>query len=216
MSVFVSLYHRLFCVFFFNDTATTEIYTLSLHDALPIWRRECQSMRKDFHLVYLSGSGKLPPALSKSRKHGHLMADDALQIDLRHPAAFIADQNSGPAYVLEPRVLHPKLVGIMRVDRDRGGHVAEIVVDQRQSRFVLPDGRLPLAVEGRIDHRELPGRRRLTRQDAIPAAVKMQILRLVTRVLDARQAGADPEIHVGQVPMLGDVKTDSDRRPAWV
>src|ERR1039458_2875767 len=23
---------------FFNDTATTEIYTLSLHDALPIWR----------------------------------------------------------------------------------------------------------------------------------------------------------------------------------
>src|SRR5260370_12339133 len=27
---------RLF--FFFNDTATTEIYTLSLHDALPIYR----------------------------------------------------------------------------------------------------------------------------------------------------------------------------------
>src|SRR5256885_6918078 len=25
--------------FFFNDTATTEIYTLSLHDALPIWLR---------------------------------------------------------------------------------------------------------------------------------------------------------------------------------
>src|SRR2546427_7992446 len=27
-----------FSFFFFNDTATTEIYTLSLHDALPIWR----------------------------------------------------------------------------------------------------------------------------------------------------------------------------------
>src|SRR3712207_7227238 len=27
---------RRFVVFFFNDTATTEIYTLSLHDALPI------------------------------------------------------------------------------------------------------------------------------------------------------------------------------------
>src|SRR6266478_860212 len=26
--------------FFFNDTATTEIYTLSLHDALPIWLTE--------------------------------------------------------------------------------------------------------------------------------------------------------------------------------
>src|SRR3712207_6893779 len=27
-----------FSTFFFNDTATTEIYTLSLHDALPIYR----------------------------------------------------------------------------------------------------------------------------------------------------------------------------------
>src|SRR2546430_3478424 len=30
----------LFLFFFFNDTATTEIYTLSLHDALPIYRAE--------------------------------------------------------------------------------------------------------------------------------------------------------------------------------
>src|SRR3989442_6457500 len=30
--------------FFFNDTATTEIYTLSLHDALPIWR--CHTLFK--------------------------------------------------------------------------------------------------------------------------------------------------------------------------
>ena len=29
-------YSDLFIFFFFNDTATTEIYTLSLHDALPI------------------------------------------------------------------------------------------------------------------------------------------------------------------------------------
>src|SRR2546430_17133922 len=28
--------NALFLLFFFNDTATTEIYTLSLHDALPI------------------------------------------------------------------------------------------------------------------------------------------------------------------------------------
>src|SRR3712207_7663291 len=28
--------HYVLVVFFFNDTATTEIYTLSLHDALPI------------------------------------------------------------------------------------------------------------------------------------------------------------------------------------
>src|SRR6266545_3729038 len=29
---------QILCAFFFNDTATTEIYTLSLHDALPIFR----------------------------------------------------------------------------------------------------------------------------------------------------------------------------------
>src|SRR2546430_9141898 len=32
----MSCIHLLLCFFFFNDTATTEIYTLSLHDALPI------------------------------------------------------------------------------------------------------------------------------------------------------------------------------------
>src|SRR3989442_14779980 len=39
---------RLFLFFFFfNDTATTEIYTLSLHDALPIFelRRKTSSVR---------------------------------------------------------------------------------------------------------------------------------------------------------------------------
>ena len=34
--LFVSQGGALGLVFFFNDTATTEIYTLSLHDALPI------------------------------------------------------------------------------------------------------------------------------------------------------------------------------------
>src|SRR5437762_7761724 len=34
-----------FFIFFFNHTATTEIYTLSLHDALPIYARDA---RRDF------------------------------------------------------------------------------------------------------------------------------------------------------------------------
>ena len=40
MIIFMSFYSiavMSFFVFFFNDTATTEIYTLSLHDALPIY-----------------------------------------------------------------------------------------------------------------------------------------------------------------------------------
>src|SRR3712207_7628892 len=32
-------------MFFFNDTATTEIYTLSLHDALPILRASREAVR---------------------------------------------------------------------------------------------------------------------------------------------------------------------------
>src|SRR5256886_11280455 len=35
------------CFFFFNDTATTEIYTLSLHDALPIARVAAISANDD-------------------------------------------------------------------------------------------------------------------------------------------------------------------------
>src|SRR2546430_17265736 len=43
--------HQTLLFFFFNDTATTEIYTLSLHDALPIYsggitlRRKSRSTR---------------------------------------------------------------------------------------------------------------------------------------------------------------------------
>src|SRR2546425_7469413 len=36
----MSSWYRSFMFFFFNDTATTEIYTLSLHDALPILSRK--------------------------------------------------------------------------------------------------------------------------------------------------------------------------------
>src|SRR6266849_11097318 len=39
MSICAYYFILLYFFFFFNDTATTEIYTLSLHDALPISRR---------------------------------------------------------------------------------------------------------------------------------------------------------------------------------
>src|SRR2546430_17580747 len=37
----ISILFLFFFFFFFNDTATTEIYTLSLHDALPISAVQC-------------------------------------------------------------------------------------------------------------------------------------------------------------------------------
>src|SRR3712207_2519242 len=53
----------IFIFFFFNDTATTEIYTLSLHDALPISINEIQvdtnnmntSMEKSANQIMESG-----------------------------------------------------------------------------------------------------------------------------------------------------------------
>src|SRR2546430_8230195 len=48
---FFSLFRRplIFFFFFFNDTATTEIYTLSLHDALPISETaKAVSTRQDY------------------------------------------------------------------------------------------------------------------------------------------------------------------------
>src|SRR5256885_9374299 len=43
--------------FFFNDTATTEIYTLSLHDALPIFHPQLATM-----LIYLFTDAVANPA----------------------------------------------------------------------------------------------------------------------------------------------------------
>src|SRR2546430_16803609 len=43
------------CFFFFNDTATTEIYTLSLHDALPI------TSRKSTRASTTTPRARLPP-----------------------------------------------------------------------------------------------------------------------------------------------------------
>src|SRR5215813_15519318 len=58
------------CVFFFfNDTATTEIYTLSLHDALPISLRRLTT-RMAHQLARIDGSSgaSVPPA-TRSEEH---------------------------------------------------------------------------------------------------------------------------------------------------
>src|SRR5256884_4630325 len=51
-----------FFFFFFNDTATTEIYTLSLHDALPIYAQH--------HDPMVRGTHPGPEAAAHGRHHG--------------------------------------------------------------------------------------------------------------------------------------------------
>src|SRR2546430_11386680 len=72
-----------FCFFFFNDTATTEIYTLSLHDALPIsnnvvgvevaddhelWERICSRDANAFEAFYCDNAARLGAYL-RSEEH---------------------------------------------------------------------------------------------------------------------------------------------------
>src|SRR2546427_7674386 len=48
--------------FFFNDTATTEIYPLSLHDALPISQHDDASLREEMTGSDLGKVGQEQPA----------------------------------------------------------------------------------------------------------------------------------------------------------
>src|SRR5438067_7397122 len=62
MIFYSSIFHILFRLlfFFFNHTATTEIYTLSLHDALPIFRktRRLERSRRCGQALYPSSRAK--------------------------------------------------------------------------------------------------------------------------------------------------------------
>src|SRR2546426_4926078 len=63
-SFFTLTHLSFFFFFFFNDTATTEIYTLSLHDALPILSILTMSPSRRTRLV--EGS---PWIISRSEEH---------------------------------------------------------------------------------------------------------------------------------------------------
>src|SRR3712207_9562786 len=67
-----------YTVFFINGTATTEIYTLSLHDALPIYHRSghaggmqqgtCRGETPVLSIIYVSSPGA-PRPIAHGRRH---------------------------------------------------------------------------------------------------------------------------------------------------
>src|SRR3712207_9209117 len=65
----------LFFVFFFNDTATTEIYTLSLHDALPISNasRSCRASSLT-RSSSASSAASAPSARARTRGRSYSIA----------------------------------------------------------------------------------------------------------------------------------------------
>src|SRR2546422_11559326 len=90
-----------FCFFFFfNDTATTEIYTLSLHDALPIYREAPEPRRRwDYRQGLRAGAqdrGIGAVASERRRPRG-----DAEQVRaVGRPAVTPAPAEAGPRRVL--------------------------------------------------------------------------------------------------------------------
>src|SRR2546428_12531302 len=95
--------------FFFNDTATTEIYTLSLHDALPICallrrrmrlRRAVDAQRPDGGnaLVVRAPAGR---ALARGEERAEDRARRRVLDDAREPV--------GQAHHLAEPVEHPRL-----------------------------------------------------------------------------------------------------------
>src|SRR5438552_6001216 len=72
MSIAISCTHELFSSsFFFNDPSTTEIYTLSLHDALPIWQPVVRGLHDGQGVVDPQGRrrGRLRVAALRSEEH---------------------------------------------------------------------------------------------------------------------------------------------------
>src|SRR2546425_6312502 len=107
--------------FFFNDTATTEIYTLSLHDALPI----CGLARRGHHQRGSEGTDRASAAHPEpARGEDH---EDALWSGGRlgahagggwplvrgHPRAHSPDRSQGLAQAA-PALALPQAQGISR------------------------------------------------------------------------------------------------------
>src|SRR5687767_15928590 len=75
--------------FFFNDTATTEIYTLSLHDALPIFA--LRDKVGPFGTLLVTGVDWSGPNAAWGRESMRLLADVVMPLVRRHPSARAAE-----------------------------------------------------------------------------------------------------------------------------
>src|SRR2546422_8450107 len=98
------MYHHIsfFVFFFFNDTATTEIYTLSLHDALPIshsrlgavgnpqFGQDVLHMDFDRAHTHRQVAGNLPVGLSLGEQLQHFALADRKSTRLNSSHGYIS------------------------------------------------------------------------------------------------------------------------------
>src|ERR1019366_6296930 len=74
--------------FFFNDTATTEIYSLSLHDALPIWYGRRRSVSStNLPLLWLASTSRSEEHTSELQSLTNLVCRLLLEKNRRRQAS---------------------------------------------------------------------------------------------------------------------------------
>lgn len=142
----------------------------------------------------------------------HVAAGDVDQRHRRVRVARVAHHESGIADVLHAQIAPIQLFHLAGGDLQRNGHVREAHADQRESGFLRLDRGRALAVKARIHEQELPHRRRALRDDAVLAAVDVDVARLVADVFHGRTRGAHLEVHVRERAVLRDVEAHRDRR----
>src|SRR2546429_1438893 len=98
--------HPTYIFFFFNDTATTEIYTLSLHDALPIlslFAPRWWSPRFGWQRSVRWGKGSLPalgPRAQRTRRSEEHTSE--LQSRLHLVCRLLLEKKNTRAAILDP------------------------------------------------------------------------------------------------------------------
>src|SRR2546422_7828031 len=93
--------------FFFNDTATTEIYTLSLHDALPIFAVP----EKDLELWPTYDAVRCPTLVLRGELSDLLSPETAAQMTRRGPKAKVIEID-GVGHA--PTLMHANQIAIVR------------------------------------------------------------------------------------------------------
>src|SRR3989449_7444315 len=99
-------------LFFFNDTATTEIYTLSLHDALPISRPRLTAALAGRYPIgrELGRGGMAPVYLAHDLKHDRSVALKVLRPEL---AAVLGAERFLREIAVTARLDHPHILTLI-------------------------------------------------------------------------------------------------------
>src|SRR5579859_1727360 len=149
---------------------------------------QAEAVGEDFDLIDIAWLAKFAATLAEPGEYGHMAANHVLEINFRHPARIVSDQDSRARDVLKAGVFDPKLIGVVGIDGNGGGHVAEFIMDQGESGLVLANGCFPLPVERGVDQCELPCRGGLSGHDPELATVEVEVLRFVRNLVDTGES----------------------------